>query len=199
MPPSVHLHLTDLNHHLVPQSTLIRDSLTWYWETTLNASCNQLYPFDETSQLRQRRSKFDSLSTYLPCRSSSIFTNDIQCRPATIWTLVDFAPTPQPSSSSLSSKYFRQVALQVFTHGKQATLSLDVVREIHLAMTTGKQKYIMASIRKLYDSNQTLTIIGNKKLNQSMTELASTLTTSIRSVNDNLTKNVEINISVILT
>lgn len=137
MPPSVHLDLTDLNYHLVPQSTLIRDSLTWYWETTLNASCNQLYPFDETSQLRQRRSKFDSLSTYLPCRASSIFTNDIQCRSAAIWALADFAPTLQPSSS-LSPKLFGLIALQVFTNGKNSRLrsnhqGLCVLRPLAIA------------------------------------------------------------------
>ncbi|KAI7895220.1 uncharacterized protein EV154DRAFT_559636 [Mucor mucedo] len=46
-----------------------------------------LYPFDEFSQLRQIRSKFDKLSTYLCYRFSSKYTNDCRSRPLTIWIL----------------------------------------------------------------------------------------------------------------
>jgi hypothetical protein len=36
-----------------------------------------LYPFDEHAQLRQLKSKFDRLSTYLCYQFSSKFTNDV--------------------------------------------------------------------------------------------------------------------------
>ncbi|KAI9026401.1 hypothetical protein CLU79DRAFT_741614 [Phycomyces nitens] len=45
----------------------------------------RIFDFGDTlSQLRQVRSKFDSISTYLPCRATSNLTNNLKCRPFTI-------------------------------------------------------------------------------------------------------------------
>ncbi|KAI7861252.1 hypothetical protein BDF14DRAFT_1692471, partial [Spinellus fusiger] len=74
-----------------------------------------LYIFDKLSQLRQVKSKFCFPSTYLLCRSSSVFTNDTRCRPATLWTLSDFDTSNDNTPIvSLVSRLFRAIAINVF-------------------------------------------------------------------------------------
>ncbi|CEP07083.1 hypothetical protein [Parasitella parasitica] len=90
-----------------------------------------LYPFDQYSQLRQLRSKFHRLSTYLCCRSSSEFTNDIRARPLTIWTLADHDHHGSGDSDGrLASCLFRSIVSSVWGKGDQA--AIDVRLALHV-------------------------------------------------------------------
>ncbi|KAI8078897.1 uncharacterized protein BX664DRAFT_343010 [Halteromyces radiatus] len=112
--------------------------ITWYNSMTFDNGYKQLYSFDELAQLRKVRSKFSAASTYLLCRSSSVFTNDIRSRPATIWTLCDFdANQGNISSASMVSRLFRAVATSVFDNGKEATLESKLVQEIANKLKNG--------------------------------------------------------------
>ncbi|KAG2214148.1 hypothetical protein INT45_012097 [Circinella minor] len=87
------------------------------------------YMFDEHAQLRQVKSKFDRLSTYLCYCFSSKFTNDVRTRPYTIWTIVDRSRNQDRHSSVMaSSKFFKHIAAQVWDKGAMATLKLDFVK-----------------------------------------------------------------------
>ncbi|KAI9473877.1 MAG: hypothetical protein EXX96DRAFT_579737 [Benjaminiella poitrasii] len=77
-----------------------------------------LYPFDEFAQLRQLRSKFDKVSTYLYYRFSSKYTNDCRTRPFTIWTLADQSTNRDEDSTNKSVfKLFRYIAVSVWKKG----------------------------------------------------------------------------------
>lgn len=81
---------------------------------------NLLYLFNEHAQLRQLRSKFDRLSTYLCRRFTSKYTNSIHTRPLTIWMFCDRSKQVNTNRSAIvSSKMFKYIATQVLNEGSQ--------------------------------------------------------------------------------
>ncbi|CDH58939.1 hypothetical protein RO3G_06777 [Lichtheimia corymbifera JMRC:FSU:9682] len=163
-----------------------QEFLDWYKEESFDSTYKQLYSFDELSQLKQVRSKFDCPSTYLRCRSSSKITNDLRSRPATIWTVADFDLNATPSAASLASTLFRHIATEIMKDGAKATLLKSNVSAIHKSLKEGKTKAIFSKIMQLFGTKDNQLILGNTDLNTLLTELASTLSSQIKHINDNL-------------
>ncbi|CEP13964.1 hypothetical protein [Parasitella parasitica] len=128
-----------------------------------------LYSFDEHAQLRQLRSKFDRLSTYLCYRFSSKFTNDIRTRPWTIWTIADRSRNQDRDSSAVAaSKLFKHIATEVWKSGAEASLSLHTITSLKCQCKQSENvERIFGCIEDLYkDDISTTTMIGNKELNK---------------------------------
>lgn len=144
---------------------------------------HQLYPFDEYSQLRQVRSKFDRPSIYLCYRFSSKYTNDIRSRPLTIWTLADRSRNQDRDSSGVAaSKLFRHIASQVWKKGAEASLDQNTVAFLRTQCTKqqGEIDQTFAYIEKLYiEDNSSIKILGNKDMNRQLKKLASLLSPEI--------------------
>ncbi|KAI7894979.1 uncharacterized protein EV154DRAFT_477757 [Mucor mucedo] len=133
-------------------------------------------------QLRQLRSKFHCLSTYTLCRSSSTFAYDISYRPYTIWTLCDYDSSQQTDSQSqLLSQLFQTIATSVINNGILAQIKLDVLNDLCSKLKNGAIKY---TIREFIDQQEkSFAVINNMKLNQLLTILADSMTTSIKNAN----------------
>lgn len=124
--------------------------------------------------LKQVRSKFDHLSTYTLCRSSSTITSRLEFQPATIWTLSDQESNQAVmSQEKVGSLLFRAIAIEVIRHGRDATLDLMSVKDI---ITRAKDKSSVASIlhniQGLFEDRQQIRIIGNAALNNQLVDLA---------------------------
>lgn len=133
-------------------------------------------------QLRQLRSKFHCLSTYTLCRSSSTFAYDISYRPYTIWTLCDYDSSQQTDSQyQLLSQLFQTIATSVINNGILAQIKLEVLNDLCSKLKDGAIKY---TIREFINQQEkSFAVINNTKLNQLLTILADSLTTSIKNAN----------------
>lgn len=81
--------------------------------------------------LKQVRSKFDRLSTYTRCRSSSSITSRLEFQPVTIWTLSNQETNQSVmSQEKIASLLFREVANQVISYGNDAVLNITAVKNI---------------------------------------------------------------------
>jgi hypothetical protein len=152
-----------------------------------------LYPFDEFAQLRQLRSKFDKVSTYLCYRFSSKYTNDYRTRPFTIWTLADRSTNRDEDSTNKSvSKLFRYIATSVWKKGEEALLEQEFVVSLRdQCKPKHKIQRIYEKIDKLYNKNtSTLSIIAKKDLNRQLKKLASILSSEISKGNEGIASNI---------
>ncbi|KAI8993315.1 hypothetical protein BDB01DRAFT_775879 [Pilobolus umbonatus] len=153
-----------------------------------------LYPFDEYAQLRQLRSKFDRLSTYLCYRFSSKFTNDVRTRPWTIWTIADRSRNQDNDSSVVAaSNLLKHIATQVWRNGVEASLNLNIVTSLkRRCKQSGGIEKIFSCIEDLYEGTiSIITIIGNKELNRLLGTLASMLSSEIAKGNEQINKNIQ--------
>lgn len=152
--------------------------------------CNLLYVFDEHAQLRQLRSKFDRLSTYLCRRFSSRYTNSIHTRPLTIWTFCDRSRQVDTDSSIVaSSKLFKYIATQVLNKGSQAVLSKKIVISLQSeAKENGKIERVFKSILLLFEENLNIDVIANPGLNRELKTLAFLLSLCISEANSQISK-----------
>ncbi|KAI8635742.1 hypothetical protein BD408DRAFT_155953 [Parasitella parasitica] len=124
--------------------------------------------------LRQVRSKFDHLSTYTLCRSVSMIASQLELQPSTIWTLSDQESSQTSiSQEKVGSLLFREIAIQVIKNEEKAVLKLETL----LKLTTKTKKCstvdtILSKIRKLFEDQDQIAIIGNTSLNNQLTDLA---------------------------
>ncbi|KAG1177261.1 hypothetical protein G6F36_010846 [Rhizopus arrhizus] len=170
---------------------ITKQFVMWYQSMAFDAGFKQLYSFDEFAQLHQVGSKFSSPSTYLLCRSSSVSMNDIRCRLATLWNLVDFSSINGSTTlARLVSCLFRAIATKVLDHGKDATLALETVVAISSKIKDGPDKVIFESLIDQFNDKQEIPILENQNLNRLLTQLANSLSTAISNVNTALAKNV---------
>ncbi|KAG1170782.1 hypothetical protein G6F70_000744 [Rhizopus microsporus] len=94
-------------------------------------------------QLRQLRSKFDRLSTYLYHRFSSKFTNDVQTRPWTIWTIADRSHNQDRDSSAVAaSKLFKHIATQVVGQWSCSKFELEYCHIFEVSMKQRTEQII---------------------------------------------------------
>ncbi|KAI7866879.1 hypothetical protein BDF14DRAFT_1808756 [Spinellus fusiger] len=152
-----------------------------------------LYPFDEFAQLRQLRSKFDKVSTYLCYRFSSKYTNDYRTRLFTIWTLADRSTHRDEDSTNKSvSKLFRNIATSVWKKGEKALLKQEFVVSLRDKCKPKHKIYrIYEKIDKLYDKDTSaLSIIANKDLNRQLKNLASIFSSEISKGNEGIASNI---------
>lgn len=151
------------------------------------STSNRLYSFDVLSQLRQVRSKFDRKSTYLLCRSSSQLTNNLACRPATIWTLADFDGAT--NDDILASRLFQTVALSVLTKNGQVTKHGLLVL-LHACNSKSKITDKLTAILEFFEDEQDMSVIGNVNLNKILKDMAEMLSSGISKANVGIQKHV---------
>ncbi|CAO3601382.1 unnamed protein product [Absidia cylindrospora] len=146
-------------------------------------------------QLKQVRSKFDCLSTYTLCRSSSTLSSYMELQPATIWTLCENDSQQKKSMRSqekIASGVFRLIAVEVIKKGKLACL---VKEELEDLLSTGLEKernttkigVVLQGILGLFtdnsNNNNSIKIIHNASLNKHLVELADLLVSGLREAN----------------
>lgn len=169
---------------------LVEELLDWAKKQTTSCMTKQqhlLYPFDELAQLRQVRLKFYRLSTYLCCRSSSSYANDLRTRPVTIWTLEDHGLTSNDldTDGKIASKLFKHIAVSVLDSGNKATLSPAFTTDLRTRSSPkGKMRRQLDGILSLFaDTTMPINIIGNKELDKYLVRMADNLSPYLNKAN----------------
>jgi hypothetical protein len=195
---SVAIGPSSLNDFDVSTSATIfvrKEFMLWY-QNLIAGGCKNLvvqslYSFDELSQLRQVRSKFNKASTYRLARSSSFLTNDICHRPATIWTLADQdSNTPNDSDGKNASLLFQALAMAVWDDADDAKLDGKVVTQLMRKSKKGGKVWELLNaidISMLLETSKTMSIIGNDDLNRILVSLADLLSPYILKSNIKIT------------
>ncbi|KAG2227805.1 hypothetical protein INT45_002043 [Circinella minor] len=171
----------------------LQEVKTLMQETTPSTNKQQLlYSFDEFSQLRQVRSKFDRPSTFLCYRFTSKYTNDIRMRPLTIWTLADRSRNQdRDSDATTASKLFKHIASHVWKDDVEASLDRSIVARLRRqCKPEGKIEQLFANIEKIYTKENSSKIIGNKDLDRELKKLAALLSSEIADGNKQIAANI---------
>jgi hypothetical protein len=114
---------------------------------------NYFNRYDHMSQLRQLRSQFASISTYLASRCSSVYTNNITCRPYTIFTVADSEGNTMTLDVKIGSQIFQQVAIEMM-FGK-GCISKTKLKSIHTDKNT-QVNNLLKNIIDLFDKEETM-------------------------------------------
>ncbi|KAI8140731.1 hypothetical protein BJV82DRAFT_519582, partial [Fennellomyces sp. T-0311] len=81
------------------------------------------------ASLRQLRSKFGDISTYMRTRASSKLASALHLRPSTIWTVSDYdSPQQGASQEKIGSKVFQHISQQVMKKGEEGGLELKFIK-----------------------------------------------------------------------
>lgn len=151
---------------------------------------NYIEPSGLLFQIRQVRSKFHRKSTYYLCRVASCIKTNHDHRPYTIFTLCDYN-SGDYSDGKIGSKLVRKIALEVLTK-EQPKLKKDLTKKFQQNCSKeGRVKGFFDEIIKLFKKQQQLEILGNKDLDQVLTQLASHLSSYIAIAN----KSIEVTVS----
>ncbi|ORZ13136.1 hypothetical protein BCR42DRAFT_493213 [Absidia repens] len=161
-----------------------RATANWNDETTIKSQ-----EMGALFLLKQIRSKFDSLSTYTMCRSSSNLSSPIELQPATIWTLDEHdSPQKHKTQERIASRVFGMIAIEVIRHGRKATMekeSLKCYMDYGNGDSTNDTK-ISKTLCKIHDlvaAGGSINIIDNNELNHLLVDLADNLSSSLRALN----------------
>lgn len=145
--------------------------------------------FDLHYQLRQLRSKFEYPSTYLLCRASSMFVNDLRSQPYTIFTLYELSNTGRDSAAKIASKLFNYIA-NLMLSSTDPTLSKQYVKTLLVKCQYGQIKSILQKIIELYHKDRSIiNILDSHALNMLLALLAS-LVLANKSVAENVKSRV---------
>ncbi|KAI7859231.1 hypothetical protein BDC45DRAFT_531130 [Circinella umbellata] len=140
-------------------------------------------------QLTQLRSKFHCLSTYTLCHSSSTFVYDIFFRLYMIWMLCNYDSAQQlDSQSQLLSQFFQLIAISVIKNGEVVQVKVKNLNDLHDKLKDGAIKFVIREFLNQQE-DESLPVINNMKLNQLLTILADSMTTSIKNANAVVIKN----------
>ncbi|KAI8344639.1 hypothetical protein BC941DRAFT_464850 [Chlamydoabsidia padenii] len=154
-------------------------------------NASQINRFDLRYQLRQLRSKFQYPSTYLLCRASSIFANDLRSQPYTIFTLFEAPDTGLDSATKIVSKLFYNVA-NLVRSSTNPTLPKQYVNTLFENCQDGQMKSILQQIVHLYHEDEyTINILDNHSLNARLILLSSLMSASLVSANKSVAENVK--------
>ncbi|ORX55648.1 hypothetical protein DM01DRAFT_1335036 [Hesseltinella vesiculosa] len=132
-------------------------------------------------QIRQVRTRFHHPSTYLCCRSSSIWTEDVSSQPYSIFTLADWDSGADNSCYRVASSLFQHVALAVMLNK-----NLDKPKLTELIAKVTKATNIhnsLVAILALFNDDITLKIIGNTDLSKQLASLANDIAPTITKAN----------------
>lgn len=186
-----------ISHFELEESAALTASIFLDIDSIKKASClasnqnaNKIDRFDMRYQLRQLRSKFHYPSTYLLCRASSIFANDLRSQPYSIFTLYEAPDTGRESAAKIASKLFLNIAetVQSNTH---PTLLKTFVNTLLTKCQDGQVKFILQQIIELYHDESVINILENHFLNEKLMSLANFMSTSLVSANKSVAENVK--------
>ncbi|KAI8374646.1 uncharacterized protein BYT42DRAFT_414614 [Radiomyces spectabilis] len=153
-------------------------------ENMMNERTIQAQDMLSMFQLKQVRSKFDSLSTYTMCRASSRLSSPLELQPATIWTLCeDDSAQTKKSQEKIASSFFQLIAQKVIVRGHNASLELQEAEAIFAQAKDTAIGRTLSHIKQLFVQEPSITIIGNANLNSLLFNLASTMTSALRAAN----------------
>ncbi|KAK4514121.1 uncharacterized protein ATC70_006129 [Mucor velutinosus] len=155
-----------------------------------NQNVNKVDRFDLRYQLRQLRSKFQYPSTYLLCRASSIFANDLRSQPYSIFTLYEAPDTGRESAAKIASKLFLKIAETVQSN-IHPTLPKTFVNTLLTKYQDGQVKSILQQIVELYHNENAIDILENHFLNEKLMSLANLMSTSLVLANKSVVENVK--------
>lgn len=150
----------------------------------------ELYPYDLFHQLRQLRTKLTSPSTYTISRACSLWTNDIRCRPYTVFTLADSGTSSFDNDEILGSMVLRCVAKTIMNKEDHLRKTdLENILRIKTAETTITQT--TANIVKLMGEQQTMPVLYNAALDSNLKELAVIITHKLPEYNKAVIENIK--------
>lgn len=147
-----------------------------------NQNANKVDRFDMRYQLRQLRSKFHYPSTYLLCRASSIFANDLRPQLYSIFTLYEAPDTGRESAAKIASKLFLNIA-ETDHSNAHPTLPKTFVNALLTKRQYGQVKSILQHIIELYRDESAINILENHFLNEKLISLANFMSTSLALAN----------------
>lgn len=154
-----------------------------------NSNTNYLSNSNFLFQLRQLRTKFNSLSTYYLCRASGPFTKTHINQPYTIFTLSGF-DNGQNGNGNCGSKLLRRIALNVLAMGESATLDYEYVLSIQ-KKSNGKMLEIFNDILSDFSStSSTIKIISNNQLNNHLEKIAILISPYITTANKSVSTSI---------
>lgn len=138
-------------------------------------------------KLRQVRSKFDAPSTYLPCRLSSILTNNIMTMPYRVWTIAGCDNnTARTNDIKLVSQMLQSVAIAVLTNDDHCFHQSDLT---NLQRACGSKKAATATttvikeILNMFEEQDTIEVLFNKDLDRRLRDLANVATSALVKAN----------------
>ncbi|KAF9152825.1 hypothetical protein BGX20_005056 [Mortierella sp. AD010] len=145
-------------------------------------------------QLRQLRSQFHELSTYLRLRSWGPILEPQNMRPVTIWTLHLYTTQKRCDSSAIiGSELFAAIAREVWAKKELATITKEYVKGLVKRAKKNKTTRISAALEKvslLFQGRDELNIIGNVSLNRLLQDMAEALSKSIPRRNESIERNI---------
>lgn len=146
---------------------------------------NTLYDFDILHQLRQLRSRLTSPSTYSISRACAMLTNQISCKPYTIFSILDAGSNTSDTDEKLASMVLRHIALKILN--KQTTITKLEIDEI-LKLKEGDTVVLNAikSISSLMAENESVPILHNQELETLLNTLASSITNKLPTYNEHV-------------
>ncbi|KAG2227232.1 hypothetical protein INT45_008476 [Circinella minor] len=161
------------------------------WEKAVKISKNtitrQLEQFNLTSQLRQIRSQFHHPSSYYLIRASSFLAMPFSCQPLSVFTFENHEhgnnkTNAHEKASMIASRLFKLIAHQVLSTTKPS-LSKAQVNQLASQCATGKVRDILVNISSSLTDADDILILHNRELNNSLTQLASLMSSDIAKVN----------------
>ncbi|KAF9895585.1 hypothetical protein BX616_009352, partial [Lobosporangium transversale] len=130
---------------------------------------------NKVEQIRQIRSKFDKLQSYLLCRAWGPLTPSHLMQPYSIFTLVSNYSS-EKGAGRAAAHLFNQIAVSVLSKKEFAKLEHSVLQEsLALCKKPSQISEILSSINTEFNGEQTIPIIGNEELNRNLKELAQLL------------------------
>lgn len=145
----------------------------------------QLETFHIFNQLRQLRSKYHRLSTYLLCRAPSCFAIAHSRQPYTVYTIGDSDSSDDDTDYKMASRLFKQVASQVLLKSHDAQLEVQVLERLEVQISNkGLIQQAPKSILETFpEDTQSISIIENKDLANALGRLATLLSSKIATAN----------------
>lgn len=145
---------------------------------------------DIFSQFRQLQSQFSSPSTYFISRCSSLYVDNIACRPFTVFTLADAEGNTLTIDVKIGSQIFQAVAKgMLFNKGKLEKENLTALTRN--GKETKVEKILLGIINLFDENNGELAILKNEDLDSHLFDLAFIITPKIREYNQSVIKNIK--------
>ncbi|ORX57490.1 hypothetical protein DM01DRAFT_1406052 [Hesseltinella vesiculosa] len=169
---------------------VMRKSVEAAFSLSKNNSATNVSSADLLYQLRQVRTRFHHPSTYLCCRSSSPWADDIAGQPYTIFTLANWDKGNDESSYRIASTLFQSIATCVMLNKE---LDKDNVTNLIAKINKNTNVRItLTSILSLFESDaKTIAILGNKHLNKLLATLANEIASALPKANDSVAARIK--------
>ncbi|CEP08586.1 hypothetical protein [Parasitella parasitica] len=161
------------------------------WEKAVKLSkdttTRQLEQFNLTNQLRQIHSQFHQPSSYYLIRASSFLATPFSCQPLSVFTYENHEngnnkTDSYEKASLVALQLFKLTAHQVLSAPKPS-LSKTQVNQLVSQRANGKVRDTLVNIASSFTDTDDILILRNRELNNSLTQLASLMSSDIAEAN----------------